>query len=172
MKRKQIAILVGVMVLLLASGTQIVAQAAGNKDKDKEKMSFKAVLGGYDRVPPNSTPATGEFKAKLSRDETTLDFELSYENLTGLPTDLHLQFGQIYVNGGVIAHLCHENPCPNSTSGVVTGHLSASDVVGPTTEGIAVGDFASVLKAMRAGMTYINLHSVVFPGGEIRGQVK
>ena len=40
MKRKYIAVLVGVMVLLLASGTQIVGQAA-NKDKDKRKCRLR-----------------------------------------------------------------------------------------------------------------------------------
>ena len=136
-------------------------------------MSFKAVLGGYDRVPPNSTTATGMFKAKLSNDGTELEFELSYENLTGDLTDAHLQFGQVSVNGGIIAHLCDEVAgCPLGSSGMITGHIDADHVDGPTNQGIAPGEFAEVLKAMRAGMTYVNVHSTQFPGGEIRGQVK
>jgi hypothetical protein len=29
-----------------------------------------------------------------------------------------------------------------------------------------------VIEAMREGATYVNLHTVAFPGGEARGQVK
>src|SRR6266850_4131192 len=87
-----ITILAAAIALLMTAGIQ--PAQAGDKDKDKEKRTFRAELRGYDRVPPNSTPATGEFKAKLSHDETSLDFEVSYQNLTGDLTDLHLQFGQ------------------------------------------------------------------------------
>src|SRR5437016_2572730 len=119
MKRKHIGVLVGVMVLLLAFGIQSMA-SKDDKGHDKKTL-FKADLIGYERVPPISTPATGEFKAKLSRDETTLDFELSYENLTGDLTDAHLQFGQVGVNGGIIAHLCDETlGCPLGSSGTIT----------------------------------------------------
>ncbi|HYV06332.1 MAG TPA: CHRD domain-containing protein [Blastocatellia bacterium] len=36
---------------------------------------------------------------------------------------------------------------------------------------MAAGEFAEVLAAMRAGTVYVNVHSTVFPGGEIRGQL-
>jgi len=171
-KRKHIAVLVGVMVLLVA----VVTQSIAVMDKGHEtshKMVFKAILGGYDRVPPNSTTASGIFIARVSQDETSLDYEVSYQNLTGDLTDLHLQFGQSAVNGGIIAHLCDEVAgCPLGSSGTITGHLDADGVDGPVNQGIAPGEFEEVLKAMRAGMTYVNAHSTQFPGGEIRGQVK
>jgi hypothetical protein len=42
---------------------------------------------------------------------------------------------------------------------------------GTNNQGIAAGDFAEILAAMRAGAAYVNVHSGNFPGGEIRGQV-
>jgi hypothetical protein len=38
-------------------------------------------------------------------------------------------------------------------------------------QGIAAGDFAELVRAIRAGKAYVNVHSSVFPGGEIRGQL-
>jgi len=60
--------------------------------------------------------------------------------------------------------------CP--ASGKVTGTVTATDVIGPAAQGIAPGEFAEALRALRAGMTYANVHSTKFPGGEIRGQIK
>ena len=60
--------------------------------------------------------------------------------------------------------------CPNS--GTVTGVRMASDVVGPSGQGIAAGEFAEVLRAIRSGNAYINVHSTTWPGGEIRGQIR
>ena len=33
-------------------------------------------------------------------------------------------------------------------------------------------EFAELVKAIRAGLTYANVHTSKFPGGEIRGQIK
>jgi CHRD domain len=37
--------------------------------------------------------------------------------------------------------------------------------------GIAAGEFEEFVQAIRAGVTYVNVHSVVFPGGDIRSQI-
>jgi hypothetical protein len=52
-----------------------------------------------------------------------------------------------------------------------TPRRSAADVIGPTTQGIEPGAFAELVRAMRAGVTYTNVHSTKFPAGEIRGQI-
>jgi hypothetical protein len=54
----------------------------------------------------------------------------------------------------------------------VSRTVTAADVVGPAGQGIAAGEFEEVLNAMRAGVTYANLHSTRNPGGEIRGQIR
>jgi hypothetical protein len=53
----------------------------------------------------------------------------------------------------------------------VTGTIVSSDILAVPAQGIAAGDLASVLKAMRAGLTYANVHTTNFPNGEIRGQI-
>ena len=62
-------------------------------------------------------------------------------------------------------------PCPDP-SGTVTGTLHAADVIGPEAQGIAPGEFAELVRAIRAGATYANVHTVKYPGGEIRAQLR
>ena len=54
----------------------------------------------------------------------------------------------------------------------MTGTLTAANVVGPAGQGIAAGEFGELIRAIRAGKTYANVHSTKFPGGEIRRQIE
>ena len=66
-------------------------------------------------------------------------------------------------------------PCPPGTSdqATVTGTITAADVVGPIAQGIPAGPtgFPELVAAIRAGVTYANIHNGLFLGGEIRGQI-
>jgi hypothetical protein len=110
-----------------------------------------------------------------------MDYELSYSGLEGTVRQAHIHLGQTHVNGGVSVFLCQTavnlDPtgraptCPQS--GSVTGTLTAANMVATgTPQGLAPGDFAELVKAIRAGVTYANVHSSVFLGGEIRAQIK
>lgn len=175
-RRRTIALLVPVALLALA------ALVAAPTFAD-EGRSFKATLTGYEEVPAVSTAASGEFRAQLSADGTTLSYELTYGNITNAFA-AHIHFGQMSVNGGVSAFLCGgggKPTCP-PTGGTVTGVIDAADVVGPTGQGIAPGELDELLAAMRAGISYANVHTLNpaggpagpgnLPGGEIRGQIR
>ena len=54
----------------------------------------------------------------------------------------------------------------------VTGTLTPADVIGPAAQGITAGQFAELVDAIRAGATYVNVHSSLYPGGEIRAQLE
>jgi hypothetical protein len=61
--------------------------------------------------------------------------------------------------------------CP-STGGTVTGTITAADIQDlSTTQGLSAGDLSDFLKALKSGDTYVNVHTVNFPMGEIRGQI-
>jgi hypothetical protein len=83
------------------------------------------------------------------------------------------------VNGGIMVFLCSNlgngpvgtAACP--PSGSVSGTITAANVVGAASaQGIAAGEFAEVVKAIRHGVAYANVHSTLYPGGEIRGQLR
>ena len=83
-----------------------------------------------------------------------------------------MHFGNRNIAGGISAFLCgggSKPPCPQS--GTVTGTITAADVIGPAAQGIEPGAMAELIRAMRAGETYANVHSSKFPGGEIRAQI-
>lgn len=139
-----------------------------------------ASLSGYDEVPSVSTPATGDLKGKIGPDEMSLSYELSYAGLQAPVRFAHIHLAQPGVNGGIIVFLCQTAAFPDPTGlaptcpqdGTVTGTVTAANVIGPAAQGIAAGEFAELIAAIRAGATYANVHSNLFPGGEIRGQVK
>jgi hypothetical protein len=60
--------------------------------------------------------------------------------------------------------------CPAAPA-TITGTLRPTDVIGPTGQGIAPGQFDELVAAIRAGSTYVNVHSSLYPGGEIRAQL-
>lgn len=131
---------------------------------------FEASLNGYLETPSVSTAATGRFKAWIGDD--SIQFSLSYKNLTGAPLVAHIHFGRPDVAGGVAVFLCGGGgrpACP--ASGTVTGTIVAADVVGPAGQGIAAGEFAEVVRAIRHGAAYVNVHTPTFPNGEIRGNL-
>jgi hypothetical protein len=142
-------------------------------DEGKEK-SFRASLDGAHETPSISTGATGDFRAKVNSAGDELSFELTYSGLEGGNTLFaHVHLGQKGVAGGVMFFLCGgggKPACPNG-EGTVTGTVTAANVIGPGGQGIAAGQFAEVIRAMREGIAYANVHTVTFPAGEIRGQV-
>ncbi len=59
----------------------------------------------------------------------------------------------------------------HATSGDITGVIRPTDIIGPTGQGIAPREFAELVRAIRAGYAYGNVHTTRFPSGEIRGQI-
>jgi hypothetical protein len=136
-------------------------------------------LSGFQEVPVVSTDGTGEFRARIDRFDSELTYELEYGGLRGAVTQAHIHFGAGGTNGGVMVWLCGTatNPGPAGTpacpqEGSVGRTVTASDVIGPAGQGVSAGDFEAVVRAVRAGVAYVNVHSSLFPGGEIRGQLR
>lgn len=139
---------------------------------------MRAFLNGYEEVPAVSTTGDGVFTARISDDDSSITYELTYKELQGNVLQSHIHFGQRGVNGGISVFLCSNlgngpagtQPCPPPPA-TITGTITAANVIGPTAQGIAPGEFAELLAAIRAGATYVNVHSSIWPGGEIRSQI-
>jgi hypothetical protein len=143
-------------------------------DKDHDEVTLRATLRGANEVPPINTAATGRFAATIHEDGT-IDFTLTFANLSSNAIVSHIHFGQPNVAGGVMIFLCgggNQPACPAAKSGTITGTISPANVTGPAGQGVTVGDLASGLRIIANGEGYANLHTTMFPGGEIRGQVR
>lgn len=171
---------------LLTAASLTVSMFLGASPSIAHDRNINGNLHGYQEVPAVSTAASGEFDARISKDGTQIDYELSYSGLEGDVRQAHIHFGQAGVNGAIVVFLCQTaaatDPaglaptCPQE--GTVSGTLTVANMnPGPTpgnasAQGIAVGDFAELIRAIRSRVAYANVHSSKFPGGEIRAQLK
>jgi hypothetical protein len=157
----------------LAIASLLCAGSWAGADDDHHKV--KANLSGYQETPATlSTPATGKLTAKIDNDAQTIDYKLSYEGFETAAMAAHIHLGARATSGGVSAFLCgggNKPACPPA-AGTVTGTITPADIIGPAAQGIAPGEFAEVVRAIRAGAVYANVHSMARPGGEIRGQLR
>jgi hypothetical protein len=161
--------LLGAATVLVVSGA---VQAHGD-DHDRGRTR----LSGFEEVPALSTTGRASFEVRVGREAIT--YELSYRDLESDATQAHIHFGQKSVNGGIVVFLCSNlgngpagtQACP-LRSGTISGTIVAANVIGPTGQGITAGQFDEFKRAMRAGTTYANVHTMGYPGGEVRGQIQ
>jgi hypothetical protein len=145
----------------------------------QEGRKFGARLVGYQETPLTlSVAAEGTFNMRIDASDSSFDYELTFSGISGTgATQSHLHLGQKGTTGGISVFLCTNlgngppgtQACP--ANGTVTGTITAADVIGPTGQGISAGEFAELLTAIRAGYVYANVHSAMFPSGEVRGQL-
>jgi CHRD domain len=173
------------LVTLLVTLGVLIPGPVSSREEHGVKF-FRATLQGVEEVPATSTRASGRFRVEISEDGSSMTYTLNYSNLEGEIRQAHIHFAQKSVNGAIVVFLCqtsfnpdptgHAPTCPQS--GTVTGTLTAANMTAlAVAQGIAPGEFAELVRAMRAGVTYANVHSAGtgvpanFAGGEIRGQI-
>jgi len=163
-----------VSIALTAVGSAAAADGSGAWDKFRERLS------GYNEDPlALSTTGSGRFEARIDDDNQEITYSLSYTALEGAVTQAHIHLGNRSQSGGIIVFLCTNlgngpagtQACPAAPA-TITGTLRPADVIGPTGQGITAGQFDELLRAIRSGTTYVNIHSALYPGGEIRAQLE
>jgi CHRD domain-containing protein len=136
-------------------------------------------LRGFDEVPAISSPGTALFNATLDEGAGTITWTMSYSHLNGNILQSHIHFAQKGVNGGIWVFLCSNlgngpagtQSCPPAPA-TISGTITAANIIGgAASQGIQVGDFGPIVRALKTGTTYANIHTDKYPGGEIRGQV-
>ena len=173
MKRKRVLVVAAILAVVVVAIYAV--------------LPFKISEGliGYQEVPSISTTGNGQFDAVISEDGSRINYVLSYADLEGAVQQSHIHFAQPGVNGGISVFICTNLgngpagtpacPTPPATiSGVITAADVSPDI--PATaaarqQGLETGAMGELVAAMRAGFTYINVHSTKWPGGEIRAQI-
>lgn len=161
-----------VLTLVLVGAASVAFAASSFRD-------LQARLSGYQEVPTLSSAGSGRFQARINREETAVDWRLSYEDLESTVTQAHIHFAARAINGPVVVFLCSNvggpagtQPCPPAPA-TITGTFTAADVgAGAAGLGLEAGNLVELIAAIRAGATYANVHSTGRPGGEVRGQIR
>jgi len=165
-----------------AVGVAALAVAASADGGGGQKpFTITERLSGFHETPlALSTSGQGSIRLRIDPVAGTIAYTVRYANLEGTVTQSHIHFGSPSQTGGVSVFLCSNvgappgvvtPACPTTNPGEVSGVLDSSDVIGPTGQGIAPGEFSELLSAIRADSTYANVHSTKYPAGEIRNQL-
>ncbi len=117
-------------------------------------QTFSMTLTGTQEVPGNTSAATGDVQVTLNKTTGAILVTGAFSNLTTNATAAHIH-GPAAV--GSTAPVIVPLTVPSATSGTVTGQATMSTVQ---------------MTDMLNQMTYVNIHSEMFPDGEIRAQIK
>jgi hypothetical protein len=169
------------MPIKLAAAAAVVAgvgaSAAVLAHDDRPTVSER--LTGFEEVPALSTSGRGSFRAFIDRRDDEIRYRLSFDDLETAATQAHIHFENATNNGPVVVFLCSNlgngpegtQACP-ADGGSITGTITADDVLaGGAAQGLAAGEFDELVRAVRAGATYVNVHTTGRPGGEVRAQL-
>jgi len=157
----------------------LLAAALPALASDPPGFRFRAVLTGNEEVPAVNSRASGELNMVLWGDAQGLNYTLNFSGLSSAVQQAHIHFAQPSVNGPIIIWLCGTTALPGPAgtpacpaSGSVSGTITSGNVLAsPTTQQLSAGDLASVIRLLRNGVGYANIHTTNSPGGEIRGQI-
>jgi|RhiMetdeSRZDD1v2_1073273.scaffolds.fasta_scaffold17972_3 hypothetical protein len=163
-------------VLLAAAAVGGAVRASDDDHDDKNRgQEFTARLIGAEEVPPVVTDTTGKVEIQLNADETKLDFELTVRKGVRV-TQSHIHCAPKGVNGPIVVFLAGFHNRGWDVNGRWVENATATDAnVMPPPAGstcpVPLNNLRDLAAAIRQGNTYVNVHTVAHPGGEIRGQL-
>ena len=170
---------IGSSTLVMFATLSLSVASIGHADD----LEFKAVLSGGQEVVFDSggnfvpggrdTPAKGFVHVKFNAAFTKVRVFVKIENLLGTFAGAHFHCERAGANGPLGLGLNTPGPLSfdgRRIQGTLTNHDffadSCTDVIGRP-----VNNLAALALAMRDGLIYLNIHSTVYPAGEIRGQM-
>ena len=175
MKRLFSVMIVAMIVLVVAPSSYAVS------------ITFMANLDGPSEFPPNTSPGTGKALVVYDSVAHTLSIDASFQDLLGTSTVAHIHccvspsavtpMVGVAVTPGTLPGF----PGSAGVPGVMSGIYATATPIDLTAMSTYTGGFISgfagtlanaektLLAGLRAGEAYFNIHSTMFPGGEIRG---
>ncbi|MGH3073149.1 MAG: CHRD domain-containing protein [Gaiellaceae bacterium] len=143
------------LVVACAAAIAVVGTGGAAARTAASEVKLRALLTSSEEVPAPSgdvAAARGTFAATATRTATgaTLEWKLTFSNLTGEAVAAHIHTGRRGTAGPVAEALC--GPCSSGATGTT-------------------GIDAALLSAIRSGDAYVNVHTPTNPAGEIRAQL-
>ncbi len=129
---------------------------------------YKAVISGKMETPKIKTAATGMVTFEPAMDGKELKYKLTVKDIENV-TAAHVHLGMLGKSGPPVTGLFSGPEKTGKFSGVLAeGTITEKDLVGPLS-GKTIED---LIKDLRKGELYVNVHTEKYPDGEIRGQIK
>ena len=139
-------------------------------------ITYDAVLSGLNETPMNASPGTGFAIVTIDDIALTMEVNVTFSGLTTVNTAAHIH---CCVAPGGNAGVATITPTfTGFPSGVTSGSydhlfdLTDAGTYNPafiTNQGSLANAESALLAGLANNMTYLNIHTTNFPGGEIRG---
>ena len=158
-------------VLALAAASSAVAVPAGAAPNDP---SYRAVASGALESPPNPSPGTSLVTIDLGGKEMLVD--LPFRDLNGTTTAAHIHCctSTAFAGTAPIAVPFQDFPMDvhagTYSNAITLGDAASYDPAFVSAHGgTAQGAASALVDAINANEAYVNIHTSLYPDGEIRG---
>jgi hypothetical protein len=175
MARDLVGSMLGSTALVAVLTATIVAVAPENQAQ-AVTLQFTANLSGGAELPPNASPGTGTAQVIFDDVANTMSVQATFGGLLGTVTAAHIHSATALPgtgNAGVAT------PFPGFPLGVMSGsYTNLFDLTQATSYsssfiaangGTTATAEAALEASLLAGTAYFDIHTLLFPGGEIRG---
>jgi len=145
-----------------------------------QAQTYEAFLSGPNESPPNASPGTGIAFVTLDPVGNTMHVQVTFSGLLGTTTASHIHAATTVPFTGTAGVATTTPTFAGFPIGVTSGSYD-SGVLDMTSAssynpayitangGTTASAEAALFSAIGAGRSYLNIHSSVVPGGEIRG---
>jgi hypothetical protein len=173
--KKHLLYLFSAIMLVFSACTKLETEELISEDaalkKAAKPLNFRAHLSGGQEVPENDSRATGQAVFQLSKDGTELSYKVIVANIENV-TMAHIHLAPAGVNGPVVAWLYPSSPPAQLIPGKTNGILAEGTITSANLVGMLAGQpLSALVEAIKEGRTYVNVHTLQYPPGEIRGQI-
>lgn len=144
-----------------------------------QMFTFVASLDGPSESPANASPATGNATVTMDMTEQILSISADFTGLMGNTTAAHIHAPTALAFTGTSGVAVNTPNLTGFPLGVTSGTYSMNFNLASTATynatflanngGTAASASAALLSYLEDGRAYFNIHTTVFPGGEIRG---
>jgi MYXO-CTERM domain-containing protein len=144
-------------------------------------ITYDTDLLGSLESPPNASPGIGFADVIIDTVAQTMEVQVQFSGMLGTTTASHIHCCTAAPDTGNAGVATTTPTFAGFPLGVTSGtydntlDLTASSSYNPsfvTTEGSVANAEAALLAGMAAGESYLNIHTTVVPGGEIRGYLQ
>lgn len=141
--------------------------------------TYVATLNGANESPPNASTGTGQGQVDIDPVAHTMRVVVVFSGLVSNTTNSHIHAATTTAFTGTAGVATRTPTFLNFPSGVTAGSydwtydMTQAGSYNPTyvtnNGGTTASAEAALFQAIADGKAYLNIHSTVYPGGEIRG---